>query len=268
MRKGRLGILALVTASALSLPFNMLSAPRFVSSSGVHGAHWDYSGAQAGPKKWGLLSNEFNICNEGRLQSPINLAGPTYARAAAALDIRYSPGPVTILNNGHTIQVSVAKDGCHAVVDGERFDLLQIHFHTPSENTIDGVRYPMEVHAVHKSKKDGKLKVMGIMVKEGKEHHPMAQAIWDHMPHTPHTEHTPADIAVYLADFFPKNRTHLRFAGSLTTPPCTEGVEWFVFSEPIEFSAEQIKRFRDVYPYNARPLQAQNGRPILLGHSS
>lgn len=238
-----------------------LSAALLLASCSVFAAeqpvHWDYEG-EAGPANWAKLSPEFGAC-AGKNQTPINLTG--FIRAELKpLMFHYVAGGTSVINNGHTIQVNYAP-GSAVMLDGVSYELKQFHFHAPSENEINGTQFPLEGHFVH-ADKDGHLLVIAVMFKEGKENKAMDQ-VWKQLPQ--HAKDTvdlaPAFDAMSL---LPKNRSYYRFNGSLTTPPCSEGVRWFVMKKPVSVSKAQIDAFKTVMGHdNNRPLQPVNARTIL-----
>jgi carbonic anhydrase len=167
----------------------------------------------------------------------------------------YRPTPLEVENNGHTIEVKVAS-GSYLRIGQERYQLVQFHFHTPSEHRLQGQEYPMELHFVHRNAL-GELAVVGVFLREGAAN-PIIQRIWDR------AEAEPAQAEMLdPEDLLPANRDYYRYAGSLTTPPCTEGVRWHVLHEPVDVSAAQVDEFRAIFPLNARPIQPLNGRPVL-----
>lgn len=220
-------------------------------------SHWDYSG-KAGPKNWAKLSAD-NFACIGNNQSPINLTGFIEAELKP-IEFNYAAGGNEVINNGHTIQVNYAK-GSSINLDGQTFELKQFHFHAPSENHINGKSFPLEVHLVHASDK-GELAVVALMFKEGKEN-PIIKKAWKGMPKKPGDKTgLYADIAV--ADLLPTNKSYYRFNGSLTTPPCSEGVRWLVMKDSVEVSKEQVEKFKHVLGHDTnRPIQAINARPVL-----
>lgn len=222
------------------------------------GTQWSYEGA-TGPESWGKLSQEFETCSKGKEQSPIDIAGakPT---SLENIKVNYKPSPLKIKNNGHTIQVDYAP-GSSIDVGGTKFNLVQFHFHTPSEESIDGKRSPMVTHFVHKTD-DGKLGVIGLLMNEGAESGPM-KAVFDNMPKEA-GEKTVEGVTINAADMLPKDLAYYNFAGSLTTPPCSEGVNWMVLAKPAEVSAAQVKAFKSIFSMNARPIQPVNGRVVKL----
>ncbi len=227
------------------------------ASHGGKAVHWSYSGEE-GPAHWGDLSEDYAACN-GKNQSPINLTGFIEADLKP-IEFTYHAGGKEILNNGHTIQINY-KEGSRIVVDGITFWLKQFHFHAPSENQIDGQSYPMEVHLVHASK-EGHLAVIGVMVVEGAENKTLTQA-WSHIPAKAGNHHALL-VPVAAAGLLPAKRDYYRFNGSLTTPPCSEGVRWLVMKEPITASKKQIETFTRVMHHpNNRPIQPTYARPVL-----
>lgn len=234
----------------------MLAVSGYAHSEG--GTHWGYSGEE-GPKHWGELSGEYRTCSVGKNQSPINLTNFTEADLKP-IGIRYQVGGNEILNNGHTVQVNYIP-GSTISVDGHDFELEQFHFHAPSENHINGKSYPMEGHFVH-ADKEGNLAVIAVMFEEGAKNESL-EKIWDHMPEKAGEKHE-LTAKVAAEGILPENRDYYRFNGSLTTPPCSEGVWWLVMKEPVSASNEQIEKFSHVMHHpNNRPLQAVNARPVL-----
>ena len=219
--------------------------------------HWEYSGEE-GPSNWAKLTPEFGAC-AGKNQSPINLTGFIKADLKP-IKFAYVASGNEILNNGHTVQVNFA-EGSSIMVEGNRFDLKQFHFHEPSENQINGKSYPMEAHLVH-ADKDGNLAVVAVMFVEGKENKLLAK-LWPEMPPKSGEKQALSSL-ILAAGLLPSNRDHYRFNGSLTTPPCSEGVRWLVMKKPVSASKEQIEAFAQVIHHpNNRPIQSVNARPVL-----
>jgi carbonic anhydrase len=222
-----------------------------------HTAHWTYSG-EGGPENWAKLSPEFGACT-GKNQAPINLTGFIEAELKP-IKVSYQAGGNEILNNGHTVQVNYAP-GSSILVDGIQFDLKQFHFHAPSENHINGKSYPMEAHLVH-ADKNGNLAVVAIMFEADVENKALAK-IWPSMPKK-ESQKAALSNAFDVAQLLPQDKDYYRFNGSLTTPPCTEGVRWLVMKTPVTASEEQIEAFAHVMHHpNNRPVQAINARPVL-----
>ena len=228
--------------------------------------HWDYEG-EHGPAAWGTLCPEFATCNTGRSQSPIDLSG---ARATLLSDIETSYAPAQlrivhhehvadVVNNGHTVQVNYPA-GSTLVLGDRSFALAQYHFHSPSEHTLEGQHFPMEMHLVHKSAA-GELAVLGVFIQEGPAN-PAFAPVWANLPEEKGVEVHLEHVMVDVDDLLPAERKTYRYEGSLTTPPCSEGVAWLVFATPITLSAEQIAAFRALVHGNNRPTQPLNGRDL------
>ncbi|MFH7244512.1 MAG: carbonic anhydrase [Spirulina sp.] len=235
----------------------------YQAMAGETGHHWGYVG-EAGPDHWGELSPEFQVCGLGREQSPIDLNYPISADLSP-LTLAYQPVPLKLLNNGHTIQVNIAGDsdngGNTLDLDGKPYTLKQFHFHHPSEHTVAGAAFPMEIHFVH-THEDGSIAVLGVFIKEGAEN-PVLRPIWEAMPSHESEVLTVRNATINPSDLLPSEGDTFRYFGSLTTPPCSEIVSWLVFQRPIEASRAQIERFSLIFAHNARPVQPQNRRILL-----
>ncbi|PXX50348.1 carbonic anhydrase [Pseudomonas sp. LAMO17WK12:I10] len=219
--------------------------------------HWEYQG-EAGPEQWAKLTPEFDQC-AGSNQSPVDLEGMVDAKLAP-LVIHYKVGGKTVVNNGHTVQVGYVP-GSTLQVDGMSFELKQFHFHAPSENLIEGKSYPLEGHLVHVNDK-GEIAVVAVMFKAGKSNAALAEAL-SALP-AKVGEIQPLSAPLSAEQLLPKRRDYYRFNGSLTTPPCSEGVRWLVMKQPVEVSQTQIDAFKAVmHNPNNRPVQSLNGRVIL-----
>jgi carbonic anhydrase len=219
--------------------------------------HWTYGGDE-GPSEWGGLSADFKSCRIGMQQTPINLKTAVSGRAGV-LQSSFQPMPLTILNNGHTIQV-VCAPGSHTVIGNDTFNLVQFHFHHPSEHLLSGKVSEMELHFVHKAD-DGRLAVLGVFIQIGAENAAL-KPIWASMPMSA-GEPQKVGTMIDPASLLPGGR-YFRYSGSLTTPPCTEGVLWTVFETPITASGEQIRKFASLFPLDARPVQPLHGRTVTL----
>lgn len=222
------------------------------------GAHWDYHGGE-GPEHWSQLSPEYAACSAGKHQSPVNL---TKAMPAAIPDIRFHYGavPLDILNNGHTIQCNYAP-GSYMLLEGKRYDLKQFHFHHPSEHAVDGMRFDMEVHLVHMNEHH-ELAVVGVFLSRSDTNR-VLDPIWEHMPMFPTKARMYQDVMINAEDLLPRDRGVYQYFGSLTTPPCSEGVHWIVMKESIGLAPAQLSKFASVFPMNARPTQGKNRRFFL-----
>lgn len=233
-----------------------------LTASGAQGdggkAIWGYEGP-GGPRNWGELSAEYALCKTGRAQSPIDLAE---ANAAAAITIStaYRPAALTVLNNGHTVQFDIA-NGSALTSGGKVFALVQVHFHTPSEHAIGGRTFPLEAHFVHLSAA-GQLAVIGVMIVEG-EANPALAALLRHLPLQESAPQTYPGTMIDPNALMPADRGLYRYMGSLTTPPCSEGVNWHVMATPVSASKAQIEALGKAMRSNARPVQTANDRLIV-----
>ncbi|MGG6293438.1 carbonic anhydrase [Leptolyngbya sp. AN02str] len=211
---------------------------------------WDYVGTNE-PSAWGTLSPDFATCAIGHAQSPINLTDGT-PHDSVPLEIHYTDSPLRLLNTGRTIQVNY-EPGSFITLNGETLHLLQFHFHHPSEHRIKGKPADMELHLLHRSDA-GKLAVVGVMLQAGKPNATL-QPIWDRLPDVLGVEQVNRELRVDARELLPGDRHFFSYSGSLTTPPCTEGVTWLVMQQSVELSKAQIERFAALYPRNARPIQ-------------
>ena len=225
-----------------------------------HEVHFGYEG-EAAPEFWDTLSPEWTTCKTGAAQSPIDLCSPEDA-GLPPIAFHYAKAPLRVVNNGHSLQVDIPK-GSYAHIDGQRYDLRQFHFHHLSEHTVRGAHYPMEAHLVH-TNTQGDIAVVGVFFTEGAP----SGLLGDVLDHAPQDAGCTFDVHTMTVDpaaLLPAQPRYYRYTGSLTTPPCTEGVLWSVFEQPVEVSAEQIARFREMYPNNYRPVQPLNDRTIEAG---
>ncbi|HEY7166458.1 MAG TPA: carbonic anhydrase family protein [Candidatus Binatia bacterium] len=229
----------------------------------AEGAHWSYSG-HTGPAQWGSMEEDFKTCAAGKLQSPIDIRNDTAKKTdLPALRFDYKPSVLKIVDNGHTIQVNY-DHGSVLTAGDKQYELLQFHFHKPSEEKLNGKSYPMVTHLVHRAK-DGKLGVVAVLLSNG-HGNPLIETLWDHLPKKKETETVVDAVKINAVDLVPKNQAYYTFAGSLTTPPCSEGVTWFVLKDSTSVSREQVARFGKLYPMNARPVQPLNGREVKVSH--
>ena len=218
-----------------------------------HAVHWGYEG-EMGPENWG---KEFPTCGKGKSQSPLNIKGP-FEKVRFNVVPDYKPGPLKIINNGHTIQVNVVP-GSKLRIDGKAFDLLQYHFHRPSEEHINGKPSAMVIHFVHKND-SGELAVLGVLLQEGNEN-PGIKTLWSYAPPKEGPEVAPDNVAFNPTNLLPREMEFFHYDGSLTTPPCTEKVKFFILKSQVNISKDQITQFP--FKMNARPIQALNDRKIL-----
>lgn len=230
-----------------------------------HPAHWGYSGAE-GPEHWGDLSQAYATCKNGKNQSPIDLRDTAAigTQGLGSLDIFYRDVPLKVINNGHSVQVNYPL-GSYIKAGGKRYELMQFHFHTPSEHKKEGFNYPMEVHLVHRDG-DGNLAVIAVIFQEGEENDYL-NTLLQVLPKQAGTEKLYKGLSLNPAYFIPGNTEFYKYSGSLTTPPCSEGVYWMVFKHPVEASAEQIQMMHQVMGDNARPVQKLNARDVLKSWS-
>lgn len=221
----------------------------------AHAVQWGYEGDK-GPEHWG---DAFPVCGKGKKQSPLNIIGP-FEKSKETLSVDYKEGPLKMLNNGHTIQVNI-EPGSSLTIGKESFELLQFHFHRPSEEQVDGKNASMVAHFVHKSK-EGKLAVIGVMLNEGKDSAAI-KTLWANLPPKEGEEFLPAKVTFNPASMLPKDMGFYNYEGSLTTPPCTEGVQFYILKASVDISKQQLAKFP--FKLNARPVQALNGRKIAAG---
>ncbi len=218
--------------------------------------HWAYKGA-LDPLHWGDIEADFAGCKLGHNQSPIDIRKAVKTKLPA-LAFGYTLGPAEVVNTGHSIQVNLAQGGT-LKLDTGNYQLLQFHFHTPSEEKIKGKAYPLVAHLVHRDD-TGHLSVAAVLFKLGQEN-PVLAKIFALMP-----EHEGAKAelpgGLNAADLLPAHQGYYTFMGSLTTPPCSEGVRWEVLKEPVQMSAAQLAQFQKLYPMNARPVQPLHGRKV------
>jgi len=243
--------------------------------------HWEYSGS-AGPSNWHSISDKFALCGSGKRQSPVDIQFEIPAHLYP-LVFRHQSVPLQVVNNGHTLQANYGTPVTSETVKiGSKtypikqepiynsqmmlgdipYKLLQLHFHTPSEHAINGQRAAMEVHLVHQSA-DGNLAVVGILLNAGSQN-PLLQKILDNTSDEINRVYSPQGININTSDLLPANRQFFHYSGSLTTPPCSENVNWFVMKSEMQVSEQQIKRFAQLIGDNARPLQGMNWRSMLI----
>ena len=220
--------------------------------------HWTYDG-KYGPQNWGNLSDAYTFCKTGKFQSPIDIRN-TMSATLPPLQLKFHTTAEQVVNNGHTIQITV-NDEDDFLLDDDNFKLKQYHFHSPSENTINGKQYPLEVHFVHSNEK-GDLAVLAVMFETGKENSTL-NTILDNLP-----THINQRILISeqrdLKKLFPVDNHYYRFSGSLTTPPCTEGIRWLVMKNSVTLSTEQLAKIQSALKYsNNRPVQPINGRVVV-----
>lgn len=224
---------------------------------GAH--HWSYKG-EGGPGHWGALEKEYASCGLGKAQSPIDIkTKDAHAGNLPAINFDYKPSPLRIIDNGHTVQVNYAP-GSSITVDGTRYELAQFHFHKPSEEKIDGKSFDMVAHLVHKDAQ-GNLAVVAVPLKAGSGNAVIA-TLWKNLPKEKEKEASVESVKIDATGLLPAARGYYTYQGSLTTPPCSEGVRWFVLKSPSTISATEVAAFGKLYATNARPVQPLNGREV------
>ena len=243
-------LLAVAALSALSLSLALC-----LRSAQERQPHWTYND----PQQWGNLDPEYSACSLGRTQSPIDIQNARPARLPV-LKINYQRVPLNIIDNGHTIQVNYPV-GSTLSIGGNVYSLKQFHFHHPAEEEIEGQRFPLVAHFVHVDA-ESHLVVIAVLFEPGAAN-PALDTLWQNIPASKDREELLPSVAIQAADLFPPERGYFTFAGSLTTPPCAEGVTWYVLRDHPTVSEQQIAAFAKIYPMNARPIQPANGRRIL-----
>ena len=229
-------------------------------SAAAHGnhTHWGYTGHDS-PESWGSLSEEFRLCSTGKNQSPVNIT-ETVSGRLPAIKVNYKPSAVDVENNGHTIQVNYPEGGNSLSVNGRTYTLKQFHFHVPSENQIKGRTFPMEAHFVHLDENRQPL-VLAVLYEPGKTNDRLAP-IWNVMPMKEGKVNL--DKAFDAGTLLPKRLKYYRFAGSLTTPPCSEGVSWLLLKTYDYIDQAQAEKFtRAIGSHNNRPVQPLNARVVI-----
>lgn len=232
-----------------------------------HPAHWAYEGA-LGPTHWGEEDPAAASCQLGDEQSPIDIHPSRLLQLdwLTPIQLKYKPDKdVELVNNGHTFQVNYDQ-GSRMTFLGKEYELVQFHWHTPSEHTVNGQPAAMEVHLVHATPDSFKrLAVLGILITEGAENPTMAK-VWGQIPEMPKEDEpvkvVKSKIELNAADLIPRNTLYYNYDGSLTTPPCTQGVQWILLKDSITASRAQIEKFRGMFKENARPVQPIKDRFI------
>jgi carbonic anhydrase len=222
--------------------------------------HWSYDGAE-GPGHWGDLDPAYAACKVGKEQSPIDIQDAQKAELPA-IRFEYHSGALKIINNGYTaVRVNYAPgNGNFLIVGDRRYELTQFHFHRPSEEYVHGKAYDMAIHLMHQAS-DGKVAGVAILLKTGSANATIQQ-LWEHMPQTAGPEQEIAGVLVSPAGLLPHDTSYYTYMGSLTAPPCSENVTWFVLKTPVDISAEGIRAFAKLYPHDVRPPQPLNGRVV------
>jgi carbonic anhydrase len=247
----------IVRAATLAVALALVAIGVALAQEGVH---WSYEG-ESGPEHWGDLSPEFAACAKGVEQSPVDIPASSPANPAD-IAFSYQPSALKIFNNGHTVQVNYDQ-GSSITLDGMTYSLVQFHFHAASEHAIGGAHSPLEIHLVHKNAQGG-LAVVGVLLKAGAEN-PAYAPVMQNLPTQVSQQAAPVAGATVDANaLLPAQRSYWRYNGSLTTPPCSEGVKWLVMNTPVELSEAQIAAFTSIHKNDARPVQPFNSRTFLV----
>lgn len=224
------------------------------SDDAVSPAHWDYENTD-----W--QAEGYTDC-AGKVQSPIDIDTTlTVKSTLPSIQLNYAAFPLKIVDNGHTIQV-VGDGKSTMTYNNTVFTLKQFHFHYHSEHTINGKSAPMEVHFVHEDAKTGNLMVLGVLLEAGATNNLIDQ-LWNNIPKVKEQETTVNSVTVDPLLLLPANRKYYQYTGSLTTPPCSQGLNWVVFKNRVKMSSAQLTTFGTLYNHNYRPAQATNNRPVL-----
>ncbi len=224
--------------------------------SSIKHTKWSYKGL-TGPEMWGDLEHKFSTCKTGTMQSPINLVW-TKPKKAGSIQFHYKDSDYKLEDNGHTIKASFSP-GSKIIIRGEEFELAQFHFHAHSEHSIANKFYPLEAHFVHKNK-NGDLAVIGVLFVEGKSN-PYLESMWQQFPKEKNRQ-IASSTSFNPLNLIPTTQTYYHYQGSLTSPPCSENVNWNVFNTPVELSKEQLTHFNVLYAKNYRPIQSTNKRAV------
>jgi carbonic anhydrase len=244
-----------LTLAAVALGAAAIAAPHLSAQT----TNWEYQGKR-GELVWGKLDPAFQACSKGREQSPIDIRGAHLNKALQPIDFHYIAGPVTLTNDGHTV-VAHVNPGSYMVANGVRYELIEFHFHHPGEEAVKGKLSDMSVHLLHRSA-DGKLAVIAVrLAEEMGSPNAVLAALWLHLPTKAGASEKITEM-VNAGGLLPVDRGYWTYTGSLTTPPCTEGVRWFVFEQELSISRDQLRSFAPLFHINSRGLQELHGRRI------
>lgn len=230
-----------------------------VALASLREVQWSYQ-SDTGPDRWSELDSSFALCNSGKGQSPINLTSAASADLVNP-DFHYQSVPLNILNNGHTVQVPYAP-GSYMMLEGDRYNLLQFHFHSPSEHAVEGKPWDAELHLVHQND-DGELAVVAVLLQKEDESNLAYRDISNNLPASL-GDKVRTETTINAFDLLPSKTTTYQYSGSLTTPPCSEAVTWLVMTEPVSLSKEQLKAYERRLNHNNRPLQVLNSRTVQM----
>ena len=225
---------------------------------------WTYTKADAnGPSNWGTLASNFNQCEKGLEQSPIDISGPVFSAKSPKIVWHYDKAKLDVENNGHTVQVNDGSKENFVTIDGEKYTLAEFNFHNPSEHRVKGIPGDIEMQFIHKNSA-GKLAIIGVMINEGSGKENLSfKPVWDLLPRAKNTK-SPSQASMMLSGLLPANREFFHYKGSLTAPPCTEGVRWFVLQQPVNISSGQVEMYTSIFEGSTnRPVQPLQGRDII-----
>ena len=245
-----------VTCLAGALVLMVLALPLVAQQH--QSGHWGYTGAE-GPSHWADLNPDFAVCGSGHRQSPIDIRDPRKADLPP-IQVNYKPSPLHIIDNGHTVMINYAP-GSFIQVGDKKYQLKQFHFHRPSEERINGKGYDMSLHLVH-ADEHGNLAVVAVLLEQGKDN-ALVEELWSDLPKEKEHEEQLDNVQINVKALLPSDLSYYTFPGSLTTPPCTENVTWFVLEKPVTVSPAEIKRFEKLYRDNARPTEPLYDRVVL-----
>jgi carbonic anhydrase len=220
---------------------------------------WDYEGKR-GALAWGKLDPAWGACSRGHEQAPLDIRGAHLNKALPPIEFHYRSGPITLEHNGHTI-VAHVDPGSYIVTGGVRYDLVDFDFHHPSEEAVKGKLTDMDVQLLHRSA-DGKMAIIEVRFNQDRGFpNAILATLWQHLPKTAGATEKITEM-VSPAGLLPADRGYWTYLGSLPTPPCTEGVRWFVFEQELTVSRDQLRAFAAIFKVNTRPLQDPHGRRI------
>ena len=252
MIAGRISALLLAVAAVGGVTMSMIASAQSATP-------WDYEGKR-GALEWGKLDPGYKVCSKGQAQSPIDIRGARLDKNLEPIEFHYIAGPVRIENDGHTVVVHV-DPGSYIVAGGVRYDLVQFDFHHPSETPVKGKLTEMDVELLHKSA-DGKLSIVEVrLAEEIGNANAVLSTLWAHLPKTAGQTQKVAEF-VNPGGLLPTDRGYWTYSGSLATPPCTEGVRWFVFEDEVSIGRDQVRAFAALFKINSRPVQDAHGRHI------
>lgn len=257
---------SLITMRPLNMVFSSLIgliclAWMLLATPAIATPNWSYEGP-SDPGHWSELQSDYSLCSTGQSQSPINLRSQDLNSDHETLNVDYHSSPLDEVNNGRTVTVNYT-EGNILTLNNQTYELVQFHFHAPSEHLIDNKTSAMEMHLVHKNAAN-ELAVLGVMIKPGAAS-PLLDEIWDNMPGV--EEENAPNLDIDVSSLLPRDRSFYHYQGSLTTPPCSESVNWAILQQPIQASRQQISTFKSKFHANARPVQALNNRPIQFSDS-